>query len=244
MTAWTRTKEVQLKKPSKLRIGVVTEMLSSGSSKAIENVELLLAAFTNTGVESIRTISIPAVHSALQAYYIISMVEASSCLARFGGPHFGSVPAIIPTDIRFADKTELARELGFAATVKQRLAMGAALSSGPAKLDIYGQAQLMRKALRENISCAFRDVDILVCPTAATGPPLLQHVLDPELSETDEWSSDVLTVPASLAGIPSLSIPVGPNNKTEDTIGVQMMAPFGQDEELLHYATLIADSLK
>lgn len=239
MTAWKRIKEVQLKKPCDLKIGVVTEMLPKGSSKAIDNVELLLAAFRRLGVQSVKTISLPSVLSAFQAYYIISMVEASSCLARYGGPHFGSPPAIIPSDLRYADKIELARELGFGSEVKQRLVLGNALSSGPTKKDVYGQAQMMREALQREIEDTFADVDILVSPTAATGPPLLEDVLGPASNQTDEWSSDVLTVPASLAGIPAISIPVGPNDTSTNTIGVQMMAPFGHDEELLHYASIL-----
>lgn len=234
MTTWKRTSGVKLKSPCDLKIGVVTEMLPE--TKAVNNVELLLASFRRLGTQNIRKISISSVLSALKAYYIISMVEASSCLARYGG--VGSVPAIIPADLGFAHKTALARELGFGSEVKQRLVMGTALSSEKDK-DVYGQAQMMREALRREIAATFNEVDLLVCPTAATGPPLLEHVLDPASVQNDEWSSDVLTVPASLAGIPAISIPVGPNDTAENTIGVQLMAPFGHDEELLHYTSLL-----
>lgn len=104
------------------------------------------------------------------------------------------------------------------------------------------KAQSLRTALRQQFRNVFEDsVDFLITPTAATGPPPLlpgeDGILVPAKSSAiDEWLTDVMTVPASLAGLPAISVPWRWDPANPDSwIGVQVIGPFGRDEELLQF---------
>lgn len=237
MTAWARS-EPTAPPPGTLTVGLPSELFPGElSAAALRNVERVLARL---GV-GLRRFSMRSLQHALPAYYITSMVEASSCLARYTGQHFGTVPAIIPADASFRDRVALFRALGFGAAVQERLAMGEALATDSSA---HEWAQEVRDALRQEYAAAFttHGVDFLACPTAATGPPALGVALWPGApgAAPAEWASDLLTVAASLVGAPAISVPAGPNSRPEDTVGVQLMAPVGRDEELLRFAAAAA----
>lgn len=225
MTAIRRRDRVLLKRPEDISIGIVDELFPANcSAKVLDAVERALLRITGMGAKTKR-LRLPALRSALPVYYVTAMVEAGSCLARYGNGQFGPpAPALLPAELPFAQRLELTRCLGFGEQVLERIEMGAALASA------YGRAQELRAEMRAALDSAFSQVDLLLCPTAPSGPPSLASVLEGGAGE--EWDADALAVPASLAGLPALSLPLG----LEQGLGLQLIGPHCRDEELLHLA--------
>lgn len=228
MSAAPRTSKPVHKPIDKIAIGLVDELFPANcSANVMDAMERLMAHLTHKSIK-IKRLRVPVLQSALPVYYITALVEASSCLARYGTARFApSPPAILPAGLSFSEKQELTRYLGFGEQVLERIEMGTALASGPLHQNPYGKAKEARTEIRKALESAFHEVDVLLCPTAPTGPPSLADVLE---SEADEWDADALTVPASLAGLPAISIPL-PGSLGH---GFQLIGAHGRDEELLH----------
>jgi aspartyl-tRNA(Asn)/glutamyl-tRNA(Gln) amidotransferase subunit A len=211
-----------------LRVGVVRELGGEGHRDGYEPG--VLARFAE-GVEQlrglgaeIREVSCPAFDLGLAAYYLIAPSEASSNLARFDGVRYG---------LRVGDDgahdldtvMALTREAGFGAEVKRRIILGTyALSSGYYEA-YYGQAQKVRTLIGRDFSAAFDGCDVLVSPTSPTVAwPLGARVDDPLAM----YAADLCTLPASLAGLPAISVPCGLADGLP--VGFQVMAPALADD--------------
>jgi aspartyl-tRNA(Asn)/glutamyl-tRNA(Gln) amidotransferase subunit A len=138
---------------------------------------------------------------ALATYYLVAPAEASSNLARYDGVKYGlRVPG---ADL--VDTTSCTRAAGFGAEVKRRVMLGTyALSAGYHDA-YYGKAQRVRTLVRRDFDAAFADVDVIVTPTTP-------NVAFPHGAKADPLSmylNDVFTVPASMAGLPAVSVPCG-----------------------------------
>ncbi len=206
-----------------MRIGVVRELGGEGHTDGYEQGVLArvgeaVALLEGMGAE-VREISCPAFDLALAAYYLIAPSEASSNLARFDGVRYGL--RVADDGSRDLDEVmALTREQGFGPEVKRRIILGTyALSSGYYEA-YYGQAQKVRTLITRDFSAAYADVDVLVSPTtptvafrlgSRTGDPLAMY------------AADLCTLPASLAGIPAISVPCGLSDGLP--VGLQIMAP-------------------
>jgi aspartyl-tRNA(Asn)/glutamyl-tRNA(Gln) amidotransferase subunit A len=138
---------------------------------------------------------------ALATYYLVAPAEASSNLARYDGVKYGlRVPGG-----HLVDTTSRTRAAGFGAEVKRRIMLGTyALSAGYHDA-YYGKAQRVRTLVRRDFDAAFADVDVIVTPTTP-------NVAFPHGAKADPLSmylNDVFTVPASMAGLPAVSVPCG-----------------------------------
>jgi aspartyl-tRNA(Asn)/glutamyl-tRNA(Gln) amidotransferase subunit A len=222
---------------SGLRVGVVRELGGEGHTEGYEPG--VLAAF-GAAVErlaglgaQVSEVSCPAFDLALPAYYLIAPSEASSNLARFDGVRFG---------LRVGDDGSndldavmaLTREAGFGAEVKRRIILGTyALSSGYYEA-YYGQAQKVRTLILRDFSAAFADVDVLVSPTTPTVAfPIGARVDDPIAM----YAADLCTLPASLAGLPAISVPCGLSEGLP--VGLQVMAPALADDRCYSVAAAL-----
>lgn len=220
-------------------IGVPIELFTGNrlSPEAIENTEKIIEKFSMLGARIRRDISLPSLctaagtsTTATTAYYITAMTEAFSCLARYtANPNASIIPGGLPDGLR----VELGRALGFGEQVYERISLGSILASSGA----FARAQQVRQAIRAEFDAVFSSgIDVIVCPTAPSGPPLLSEVIGP--ADTDEgWMTDYLTVPASLAGLPAISLPVGRGGWARETVGVQLIAPAHHDQPLLHHSS-------
>jgi aspartyl-tRNA(Asn)/glutamyl-tRNA(Gln) amidotransferase subunit A len=139
---------------------------------------------------------------ALAAYYVLAPAEASSNLARFDGVRYGS-RSDAPDLLGMYTAT---RGEGFGPEVQRRILLGTfALSAGWAD-EYYGRAQRARARITADMTAALADVDLLLSPTSPTVAfPLGARAADPLAM----YLADIFTVPASLAGLPSLSVPCG-----------------------------------
>ncbi|MGN7678742.1 MAG: Asp-tRNA(Asn)/Glu-tRNA(Gln) amidotransferase subunit GatA [Anaplasma sp.] len=146
-------------------------------------------------------ISLPHTKYALPAYYIIASSEASSNLARYDGVRYGTRASAESVEEMY----ELTRSLNFGEEVRRRLLMGAyTLSSGYYDA-YYDKAQRVRHLVAQDFVEAFKKVDYIMALTT----PVEATEIDEEVSAIDRYFTDVFTVPASLAGLPAVSVPSG-----------------------------------
>jgi aspartyl-tRNA(Asn)/glutamyl-tRNA(Gln) amidotransferase subunit A len=224
-----------------LRVGVVRELGGEGHTDGYEDGVLAsfreaVARLEAMGAE-IREISCPAFDLALAAYYLIAPSEASSNLARFDGVRYGL--RVGDDGTRDLDEVmALTREQGFGPEVKRRIILGTyALSSGYYEA-YYGQAQKVRTLISRDFSAAFEGVDVLVSPTTPTVAfPIGARVDDPIAM----YAADLCTLPASLAGLPAISVPSGLSEGLP--VGFQIMAPALADDRCYRVAAALEAAL-
>jgi aspartyl-tRNA(Asn)/glutamyl-tRNA(Gln) amidotransferase subunit A len=222
---------------SGLKVGVVTELGGEGhrdgyDAGVLDRVAEAVALLTELGAD-VRPVSCPSFDLALAAYYLIAPSEASSNLARFDGVRFG----LRVGDDGGHDLDEvmaLTREQGFGAEVKRRIILGTyALSSGYYEA-YYGQAQKVRTLITREFTAAYADVDVLVSPTSPTVAwPIGARVDDPIAM----YAADLCTLPASLAGVPAISVPCGLSEGLP--VGLQVMAPALADDRCYRVAAAL-----
>ncbi len=205
-----------------LKIGVVTELQGEGYEPDVEaRFRDALHVYESLGAEIVE-VSLPHAPYGLPAYYLIAPSEASSNLARFDGVRYG-LRVDAPTAEEMNAKT---RAAGFGPEVKRRIMIGThALSSG--YFDAYYlQASKVRTLIMRDFEQAFAQADVLVSPTS----PSVAFGLGTKTADPIAmYLNDVATVPASLAGIPALSLPSGTDDHGLPT-GIQIMAPLLRDD--------------
>jgi aspartyl-tRNA(Asn)/glutamyl-tRNA(Gln) amidotransferase subunit A len=173
-------------------------------------------------------VSAPNFEYAVAAYYLILPAEASSNLAKFDSVRFGLRvnPAGGGT---VEDVMAATREAGFGPEVKRRIILGTyALSAGYYDA-YYGSAQKVRTLIQRDFSAAFAEADVLVSPAAPTTAFKLGEKLEDPLAM---YLNDVTTIPANLAGIPGMSLPMGLAPEDGLPTGIQIMAPARADDRL------------
>ncbi len=217
-----------------LRIGVVRELQGEGYEPGVQAVfDASLTRLAELGAEIVE-VSLPHAGYGLPAYYLIAPSEASSNLARFDGVRYG-----LRVDAPTAEEMNAAtRAAGFGPEVKRRIMIGThALSSGYYDA-YYLQASKVRTLIAADFRTAFEDVDVLVSPTSpSVAFPLGDKTDDPMAM----YLNDVATVPASLAGIPAVSLPAGLAEAagapgTSLPVGLQVMAPLKRDDLMYRVA--------
>lgn len=213
-----------------LRVGVISELNGEGMQPDVAaSFRQAVETFRSLGA-SIESISIPSIQATVAAYYIIATAEASSNLARFDGVRYGL--RVEGNDV--ADMYGKTRAAGFGAEVKRRIMLGTfSLSSGYYDA-YYGKAQKVRKLLRHEFESAWKQVDVLICPTSpGTAFKIGEKADDP----VSMYLSDIATIPVNLVGIPAISIPCGFDNNNLP-IGLQILGPHMSEEKLLRVARM------
>lgn len=211
-----------------MKLGVPKEYFAQGVEPAVADaVRKAIDQLVSMGAIA-EEISTPYAEYALPTYYILAPAEASSNLARYDGVRFGHRTARATSHVDLFEKT---REEGFGPEVKQRIMIGTyALSAGYYDA-FYLKAQKVRTLIKRDFDRAFEKFDALITPTAPTVAfPIGQKSNDPLAMKL----SDVLTIPANMAGIPAISLPCGFSNGLP--IGLQLMAPAFGEEKLLKIA--------
>ena len=211
-----------------LRVGVVKELDAPGFQAGVsQRFHETLAILSDAGAEIVE-VSAPNFEYAVAAYYLILPAEASSNLAKFDSVRFGLRvnPAGGGT---VEDVMAATREAGFGPEVKRRIILGTyALSAGYYDA-YYGSAQKVRTLIQRDFSRAFAEADVLVSPAAPTTAFKLGEKLEDPLAM---YLNDVTTIPANLAGIPGMSLPMGLAPEDGLPTGIQIMAPARADDRL------------
>jgi aspartyl-tRNA(Asn)/glutamyl-tRNA(Gln) amidotransferase subunit A len=217
-----------------LKVGVPKEYRADGMSQEIvalweKGLEWLRAAGAET-----REVSLPHTKYALAVYYIIAPAEASSNLARYDGVRFG---------LRVAGDTlgemyENTRAEGFGAEVRRRILIGTYVLSAGYYDAYYKKAQRVRTLIARDFKQAFEQVDVLLAPTAPTPAFAIGEKTDDPITM---YLNDVFTVPASLAGLPAMSVPVGLSSDGLP-LGLQLIGKPFDEETVLRAGGVIEEA--
>ncbi len=211
-----------------LRIGVCSDFFGEGLDR--ESGERVVAAIAELEKQGavISDVTLPASKHAVSAYYVIAPAECSANLSRFDGVRYG-YRCDNPTDLKDLYKRSRSEALG--AEVKQRILVGAFTLSTGYYDAYYAKAQKIRRLIKNDFLNAFNQVDIIVGPTSPnTAFPLGEKTDDPIAM----YLQDIYTVPASLAGLPAMSIPVGLSNGLP--VGMQLIGNYLDEARLLNVA--------
>ncbi len=215
-----------------LKIGIIKECFEhEGLDPEVkESVLSGVERFKNLGAEII-DVECPMFNEGIATYYVIAPSEASANLARYDGVKYGYRTN---EGSNLLDMTSKSRAEGFGDEVQRRILIGTyALSAGYSDA-YYKKAQKIRTLIRKDFDDAFSKVDILLTPTCPTTAFLKGDFANDPLSM---YLSDLLTVPANLAGLPAISIPCGFDKKGLP-IGLQLIGNVLEENKILNAANI------
>ena len=211
-----------------LRIGVPAEFFGDGLSADVRAaVDGALKEYEKLGAKLV-PISLPRTELSIPVYYIIAPAEASSNLSRFDGVKFGHRAKDYSDLVDMYKKT---RAEGFGDEVKRRIMTGAYVLSHGYYDAYYLQAQKIRRMIADDFQAAFKDCDIIAGPAAPTVAWALGGKSDPLAN----YLADIYTLPASLAGLPGLSVPAG-FGEGGMPVGLQLIGNYFGEAKLLNAA--------
>ncbi len=212
-----------------LKIGLITECMTDDVDPEVKQATLKYAEKLRAAGHTVEEVSLPMLKHTLAMYYIIVPAEVTSNLARYDGVRYGRRASDIATLAELYGKS---RDEGFVTENKRRIMIGSYVLSSGFFDAYYLQAQKARTVLIQQFDELFKTYDVLLTPTAPTPAfELGENVADP----IKMYLSDIMTVPASLAGLPAVSVPAG-NARSGLPIGVQLIAPQRKDALLLALA--------
>jgi aspartyl-tRNA(Asn)/glutamyl-tRNA(Gln) amidotransferase subunit A len=190
------------------KVGIPREYRMDGMDADVAaSWDLGIAWLRDAGAEIVE-VSLPHTKYALPAYYIIAPAEASSNLARYDGVRYGLRD--LPEGAGLQDMYAATRAAGFGAEVKRRILIGTYVLSAGFYDAYYTQAQKVRTLIARDFKDAFTQCDVILAPTAPTAAFGLGEKSDDPLAM---YLNDVFAVPASLAGLPAMSVPAGLNRE-------------------------------
>ncbi len=214
-----------------LRVGIPKEFRLADTDPVVQqHIQEAIDALQSLGV-SIQEVSLPHVHHAVSCYYIILPAEASANLARFDGIRYARHEVGVVHEGKSAlEKLYFGgRGAGFGPEVRRRILLGTfSLSSGYYDA-YYAKAQAVRALITQDFTNAFKEVDVILSPTTPTPPFKIGEKANDPLAM---YLSDIYTIPANLAGIPAISIPVR-SNTSGTPVGFQLMGKHFHEKDLL-----------
>lgn len=218
---------------SQPKIGVIKEYLGNGLDDSVKSKILDAIDKLDKNGAVISEVSLPSLPLALASYYILCPAEVSSNLSRYDGLRYGyNDPQAKSVEEAYLDN----RSKGFGAEAKRRIMIGTYVLSSGYYDAYYKQAQTVRTKLINEFHAAFKKYDFLVGPTSATPAFKVGQFANDPLSM---YLNDIMTVAASLVGVPAIVLPAGKINNLP--IGLQLMAAQKQDYSLLQYAKSVEE---
>jgi aspartyl-tRNA(Asn)/glutamyl-tRNA(Gln) amidotransferase subunit A len=216
-----------------LKVGIPKEYRMEGMDPEIESLWQQGANWMREAGAEIVDVSLPHTKYSLPAYYVLAPAECSSNLARYDGVRYGlRVPGNTLDEMY-----ENTRDQGFGDEVKRRILIGTYVLSAGYYDAYYLKAQRVRNLIAQDFKKAFESVDVLLTPTAPSAAfPLDEKPTDPIAM----YLNDIFTVPASLAGLPGISVPAGLNQKGLP-LGLQLLGP-AFDENVVFRAAGVLES--
>lgn len=211
-----------------MTIGLPKEYFTGGLESGVEaTIQESIKVFEKLGAK-FKEISLPHTDLATSAYYVIAPAECSSNLARFDGVRYGH-RCDNPTNLN--DLYKRSRSEGFGEEVKRRILVGTyALSSGYYDA-FYLKAQKIRRLMRDDFFNAFKEVDLILTPTAPTPAFKLGEKMNDPVAM---YLNDIFTIAVNLAGLPGISIPAGMSQNLP--VGLQLIGGHFEEAKLLNAA--------
>jgi len=212
-----------------LRIGIPNEFFGDGLASDVRApIDQALQTLVGQGAVLV-PIALPRTKLSIPVYYIIAPAEASSNLSRFDGVKFGHRAKDFGD---LADMYEKTRSEGFGDEVKRRIMIGSYVLSHGYYDAYYLQAQKIRRMIADDFQAAFQQCDLIAGPVAPTVAWKLGDKSDDPLAN---YLADIFTLPASLAGLPGMSLPVG-FGEGGMPVGMQLIGNYLQEAKLLNLA--------
>ncbi|CAB4399198.1 unnamed protein product [Rhizophagus irregularis] len=237
-----------------LRVGVPKEYFVSELGESIVNLWKKGISYLKSHGATIVSVSCPSTRYALSAYYILAPSEASSNLARFDGVRYGHRSE----ESNKNDGMLYANTRGrFGKEVKKRIILGTYALTAGSYGNYFLQAQKIRRMVKSDFDRVFKrpnplrftkkdsgcnenKVDVLITPVTISTAPKIEDCLTTNVNNfINTYVNDVFVVPASLAGIPAISIPFGISSIDGFPIGLQLIAQYGDDDTLLGVAKVL-----
>lgn len=210
-----------------LRIGLPKEYFEGLNSELAKKLEEAMREYEKLGAQ-FKEISLPAMQLSIPAYYVIAPAECSSNLARYDGVRYGYR---CKDPINLEDLYKRTRSEGFGNEVKRRIMIGTYVLSAGYYDAYYLKAQKIRRLIRDDFVKAFKEVDVIMSPTApSTAFKFGEKTSDP----ISMYLSDIYTISVNLAGLPGISIPAGFNSHLP--IGMQLVSNYFEEARLLNVA--------
>jgi aspartyl-tRNA(Asn)/glutamyl-tRNA(Gln) amidotransferase subunit A len=211
-----------------LKIGLLKEFFDKGLDPQSERlVRDALGVYEKLGAKLV-TVSLPNLPLSVPTYYVVAPAECSSNLSRFDGVRFGH-RCENPVDL--LDLYKRSRGEGFGAEVKRRIMTGTYVLSAGYYDAYYLRAQKVRRLITDDFARAFRDVDVLMGPTAPTPAFDLGAKVDDPITM---YLNDIYTIGANLAGLPAMSVPCGFQDGLP--VGLQIIGSHFAEAKLLNVA--------
>jgi len=212
-----------------LRLGMPKQFFGPGLADDVRlAIEAAVAQLERLGASRVE-VDLPLTELAIPAYYIIAPAEASSNLSRFDGVKFGHRSAD-PVDL--LDMYKKSRAEGFGAEVKRRIMTGTYVLSHGYYDAYYLQAQKIRRMIADDFVRAFERCDVIVGPVAPTVAWRIGQNSDDPVAD---YLADIFTLPASLAGLPGMSVPAG-FGAGGLPVGMQLIGNYFAEARLLQVA--------
>jgi len=218
-----------------LRIGVPKEFFGEGVAPGVRAaIDAALAQYEKLGAKRVE-VTLPRTELSIPVYYILAAAEASSNLSRFDGVKFGhrAKDFIDPASRKSAltQMYERTRAEGFGDEVKRRIMIGTYVLSHGYYDAYYLQAQKVRRMIADDFQQAFKQCDVIAGPAAPTTAwKIGEHGDDP----VADYLADIFTLPASLAGLPGMSVPAGFDGGMP--VGLQLIGNYFGEAKLLNAA--------
>lgn len=211
------------------KIAVPEEFLGDGIDQEVTDaVEKAIKTFEDMGA-TVDRVSFPHIKYVVSAYYLIASSEASSNLARFDGIRYGYRAEGTETLEELYRKT---RAEGFGEEVKRRILLGTFVLSAGHYDQYYIRAQKLRSKLEADMLKTFEDYDLVIGPTTTSAAYDIGEKIDDKLRM---YKEDILTIPANLTGMPSISIPCGLSSKKRP-IGLQIIGNHFEESKVYNAA--------
>ncbi|MBO9575272.1 MAG: Asp-tRNA(Asn)/Glu-tRNA(Gln) amidotransferase subunit GatA [Sphingobium sp.] len=210
------------------KVGIPKEYRVEGMPADIEKLwDQGIAWLKDAGAEIVN-VSLPHTKYALPTYYIIAPAEASSNLARYDGVRYGLRD--LPDGANLQDMYAATRAAGFGPEVKRRIIIGTYVLSAGYYDAYFTQACKVRALISKDFEDAFKQCDVLLTPTA---PSAAFALGEKQADPLAMYLNDVFTVPASLAGIPAMSVPAGLSDEGLP-LGLQIIGPAFDEQGVLN----------
>ncbi len=218
-----------------VRVGVPKEYRMDGMPQDIVDVWEKGAKLLKDAGAVIVDITLPHTKYAVPTYYIIAPAEASSNLARYDGVRYG----LRSEGKDLAETYELTRAEGFGAEVKRRIMIGTYCLSAGYYDAYYTKALKIRRLISEDFKSAFTQCDVILTPTAPSSAFAIGENTDDPIKM---YLGDVFTIPASLAGLPGMSIPAALDDQGLP-LGLQIIAPAWDEVSMFRVAKTLEECL-
>lgn len=228
--------EIEKDTPKGLKIGLISDAMTDDVDEEVRSAVSGYVERLKAVGHTVDIVNMSMLKPALAIYYIVVPAEVSSNLARYDGVRYGRRSEGITTLAELYGKS---RDEGFMPENKRRIMIGSYVLSSGYFDAYYLQAQKARTLLINEFNELFKTYDALLLPTAPTPAfGLGENTSDP----VKMYLADIMTVPASLAGLPAISIPAG-ESKTGLPIGAQLIGPMKHDAKILALARSAEDDV-